>query len=58
MVTPLSPTGLDLTNDEYLEFWLFKPAARTADSAGVRLVFDLGTVNEDAVGLRARLASP
>jgi hypothetical protein len=51
MVTPLSATGLDLTQDEYLEFWVFQPASRTADSAGVRLVFDLGTVDEDAVGL-------
>ena len=48
MVTPLSSTGLDLTRDEYLEFWLFQPGARSADSAGVRLVFDLGKVNEDA----------
>jgi hypothetical protein len=51
MVTPLSATGLDLTQDEYLEFWVFQPSSRTADSAGVRLVFDLGTVDEDAVGL-------
>ena len=50
MVTPLSPTGLDLTRNEYLEFWVFQdPATRTAESAGVRLVFDLGTVNEDAM---------
>jgi hypothetical protein len=51
MVTSLSSTGLDLTRDEYLEFWVFQAGARTADSAGVRLVFDLGTVNEDALGL-------
>ena len=52
MVTPLSPTGLDLTRDEYLEFWVFQdPTSRTAEAAGVRLVFDLGTVNEDALGI-------
>ncbi|HEY3013428.1 MAG TPA: hypothetical protein VGJ36_11820, partial [Gemmatimonadales bacterium] len=51
MVTSLSPTGLDLTRDEYLEFWVFQSGSRTADSAGVRLVFDLGSVNEDALGL-------
>ena len=51
MVTSLSPTGVDLTRDEYLEFWVFQPASRTADSAGVRLVFDLGTVNEDALAV-------
>jgi hypothetical protein len=52
MVTSLSPTGSDLTQDEYLEFWVFQqPSTRTADSAGVRLVFDLGSVNEDALAL-------
>ena len=51
MVTSLSPTGSDLTQDEYLEFWVFQAGSRTADSAGVRLVFDLGTVNEDALAL-------
>ena len=51
MVTSLSPTGVDLTQDEYLEFWVFQPLTRTADSAGIRLVFDLGTVNEDALGV-------
>jgi hypothetical protein len=30
---------------------VLQPPARTADSAGVRLVFDLGTVNEDALAL-------
>ena len=51
MVTSLSPTGIDLSNDEFLEFWLFQPAGNAADSAGVRLVFDLGTVSEDAVAI-------
>lgn len=52
IVTSLSPTGVDLTRDEYLEFWVFQPpGSRTADSAGVRLVLDLGTVNEDALAL-------
>ena len=51
MVTSLSPTGVDLTRDEYLEFWVFQPGSRTADSAGVRLVLDLGSVNEDALAL-------
>lgn len=51
MVTSLSPTGVDLTRDEYLEFWVFQPGSRTADSAGVRLVIDIGTVNEDALAL-------
>jgi Motility related/secretion protein len=51
MVTALSPTGLDLSNDDFLEFWLFQPADLPADSAHVRLVFDLGTVSEDAVAI-------
>jgi hypothetical protein len=51
MVTSLSPTGVDLTRDEYLEFWVFQPGSRTADSAGVRMVIDLGGVNEDALAL-------
>ena len=51
MVTSLSPTGVDLTQDEYLEFWVFQPGSRTADSAGVRLVVDLGGINEDAVAV-------
>ena len=41
MVTALSNTGLDITQDEFLEFWVFQ-SNQTADSAGVRLVFDLG----------------
>jgi hypothetical protein len=49
IVTALSTTGVDLSTDEYLEFWVFNPGSRTTDSAGVRLVFDLGNVDEDAV---------
>lgn len=51
MVTNLSSTGLDLTRDEYLEFWLFQPVGEPADSAGLRVIFDLGTVSEDALAI-------
>ena len=51
MVSALSSTGVDLTRDEFLEFWVFHPAARSAESAGAVLVFDLGTVDEDAVAV-------
>ena len=51
IVTSLSPTGLDLSTDEYLEFWVYEGGERSADSAGVRLVFDLGSVNEDALAI-------
>ncbi len=51
MVTALSTTGIDLSTNEYLEFWVFQPGTRTTDSAGVRLVLDLGNVNEDALAI-------
>ena len=51
MVTPLSTTGVDLTRDEFLEFWVFHPAARSAEAAGVVLIFDLGRVDEDAIAI-------
>ncbi|MEP7326106.1 MAG: cell surface protein SprA [Gemmatimonadota bacterium] len=51
MSTALSTTGVDLSRNEYLEFWVFQDGRRLADSAGVRLVVDLGTVNEDALAL-------
>ncbi|MGN6391676.1 MAG: cell surface protein SprA [Gemmatimonadales bacterium] len=51
MVTSLSPTGLDLSNDDFLEFWLIQPPGDPANTAGLRLVFDLGTVSEDALAI-------
>ncbi len=51
IVTPLSTTGVDLSKNEFLEFWVFQDRRRSADSAGVRLVVDLGSVSEDAVAL-------
>jgi hypothetical protein len=51
MVTPLSSTGLDFSRNDFLEFWVYQSSAHSADSAGLRLVFDLGSVNEDALAL-------
>ncbi len=51
MVTALSTTGLDLSTNEFLEFWVFQPGTRTTDSARAHLVFDLGNVNEDALAI-------
>ncbi len=51
MVTGLSTTGLDLTRNEFLEFWVFQPSTLPANAAGLRLVIDLGTVSEDALAL-------
>ena len=51
MVTSLSPTGVDLSRDDFLEFWLFQPPGSPADAAGLRLVVDIGTVSEDALAI-------
>ena len=51
MVAGLSTTGLDLTRNEFLEFWALQPPGDSASLAGLRLVIDLGTVSEDAVAL-------
>ncbi len=50
MVTSISTTGLDLSKNEFLEFWVFDRRHR-GDSAGVRMVIDLGSVNEDAIAM-------
>jgi hypothetical protein len=49
MTQPLSATGIDLSRIEYLEFWVLDNAAQAARNAGLSLVFDFGTVFEDAV---------
>lgn len=51
MVTPISVTGTDLTQSEFLEFWVFQGASATADSAGVHLIIDIGKVGEDALAI-------
>lgn len=51
LVTPLSQSGLDLSRAEYLEFWVFQGGEKSADSAGVQLIFDLGSVSEDALAI-------
>ena len=51
VVTPLSQSGIDVSRAEYLEFWVFQGGEKTADSAGIELVVDLGSVSEDALAL-------
>jgi hypothetical protein len=54
IVTPLSQTGVDLSSSQYLEFWVYQnpfDGPRRADSVGARLVFDIGSVNEDALAI-------
>lgn len=50
---PLDRTGLgvDLSATEFLEFWLLEDERRTALSQSALLVFDFGTVFEDALAL-------
>ena len=51
VVTPLSVSGVDLSQSEYLEFWVYESSVASADAAGVRVVVDLGTVGEDALAI-------
>ncbi|MDH4348363.1 MAG: hypothetical protein OEW17_06120, partial [Gemmatimonadota bacterium] len=51
MVSGLSASGVDLSKNEYLEFWVFHEARATTDSAGVQIIVDLGDVNEDALAI-------
>lgn len=51
IVTPLSSTGIDLSKNEFLEFWVLHDPTRGAEQAGVQLVIDLGGVSEDALAL-------
>jgi hypothetical protein len=51
MSQPLGGSGLgvDLSRIEFLEFWVLEDSERRAKDAGVQLLFDFGTVFEDAV---------
>jgi len=48
---PLGGSGLgaDMSRVEYLEFWVLEDADRQARNAGAEVLFDFGTVFEDAV---------
>ncbi len=46
--TVLSPTGLDLTNTEYLQFWTLVDTSVVGRSRNPALIFDLGTVSENS----------
>ena len=49
LTTPLSATGVDLSRVEFLEFWVYEDAQRSARDQGASIVFDFGRVYEDAV---------
>jgi hypothetical protein len=45
----LSPTGIDLSRVEFLEFWVWEDAARVAKAQSTAVLFDFGSVFEDAL---------
>ena len=45
----LSLTGVDLTRVEYLEFWVWEDNRRTARASRAAVLFDFGSVFEDAL---------
>jgi hypothetical protein len=47
----LSATGLDLSRTEFIEFWVWEDQRRVAKSNNVALVFDFGSVFEDAAAV-------
>jgi hypothetical protein len=51
LTQPLGGSGLgvDFSRVEFLEFWVLEDADRRARDAGVQVLFDFGTVFEDAV---------
>ena len=54
MQTSLSPTGIDLTRNTAIEFWLFEGIDGTTgalENNHTTMVFDIGKVSEDALAL-------
>jgi motility/secretion related protein SprA len=49
--TALSPTGLDLTNNDYFEFALYQNRDTLVKATKTRIVIDLGKVSEDALAI-------
>jgi hypothetical protein len=45
----LSATGVDLSRVEFLELWVWEDAARTARANGTTVLFDFGSIFEDAL---------
>ncbi|HEY5220275.1 MAG TPA: cell surface protein SprA, partial [Gemmatimonadaceae bacterium] len=46
--TVLSPTGLDLTNAEYLQFWTLVDTSVVGRASNPTLIFDVGDVSENS----------
>ncbi len=49
--TALSNTGVDLSRNDYLEFWLYESGGKPVENQHLVMVVDLGKVSEDAVAL-------
>ena len=47
----LSATGVDLSRVEFLEFWVWEDPQRTARAAGTTVLFDFGSIFEDAFAI-------
>jgi len=45
----LSPTGIDLSRVEFLEFWVWEDASRVAKANQTAILFDFGAVFEDGL---------
>ena len=45
----LSPTGIDLSRVEFLEFWVWEDGQRVAKANRTAILFDFGSVFEDAL---------
>ncbi len=45
----LSPTGIDLSRTEFLEFWVWEDGSRVARTNRTLLLFDFGSVFEDGL---------
>src|SRR5881394_1765936 len=45
----LSATGVDLSRVEFLEFWVWEDAGRTAQAHDATVLFDFGSIFEDAL---------
>jgi hypothetical protein len=50
----LSPTGIDLSRVEFLEFWVWEDAARVARAESTAVLFDFGSVFEDGLAFEPR----
>ncbi len=51
MVTPISLNGVDLSRNEFLEFWVFEDFDDPIATSGMKFVIDVGSVSEDALAL-------